>query len=121
MYTACVQGSTYGTNGLSISFNVLPVVQLVIPLVPIVLPNGTIGSPSGNIGTIGKPMVPLVSQWHHWLPMVPLVKLPMVPLGEPRMGELSFPRYGSAIMQLEYMQSGFYLSIYLLILRHTHY
>ena len=46
--------------------------------------NGTIGSPNGTIGTIGKPMVPLVSQRYHWPPMVPLVKLPMVPFGEPR-------------------------------------
>ena len=52
---------------------------LVIPLVPINgNVNGTIGSPNGT------PMVPLVSQWYHWLPMVPLVKFPVVPLGEPR-------------------------------------
>ena len=36
--------------------------------------NGTIGSPNGTIGTIGKPMVPLVSQRYHWLPMIQLVK-----------------------------------------------
>ena len=42
--------------------------------------NGTIGSPNGTIGTIVKPMVPLINQWYHWLP---LVKLPMVPLGNP--------------------------------------
>ena len=28
--------------------------------------------------------VPFVSQWCHWLPMVPLVKFPMVPLGKLR-------------------------------------
>ena len=63
-------------------------VPLVIPFVPIgnawdpililfwVRGNakGTIGSPNGTIGTIGKPMVPLVTQWYHWLPMVPLVR-----------------------------------------------
>ena len=40
-------------------------VPLVIPFVPMVMPM--------------VPMaLPLVSQWYHWLPMVPLVKLPMV-------------------------------------------
>ena len=53
-------GNTIGTNGNA---------------------NGTIGPPNGTIGTNGKPMV---SQWYHWLPMVPLVKFPMVPLGKPR-------------------------------------
>ena len=53
-HMACVQGSTNGTNGIPISYKVLPIVPLVIPLVPMVMP------------------------------MVPLVKLPMVPLGEPR-------------------------------------
>ena len=33
---ACVHGSTNGTNGIQISFKVLPMVPLVIPLVPIV-------------------------------------------------------------------------------------
>ena len=50
-WSACVQGSTNGTNGIPISFKVLPMVPLVIPLVPMVMP-----------------MVPLVSQWYHWLP-----------------------------------------------------
>ena len=35
-YTACVHGSTNGTNGRPISFKVLPMVPLVIPLVPMV-------------------------------------------------------------------------------------
>ena len=63
---ACVQvqfstngtiGKTIGTNG-----NVID----------------AICCPNGTIGTIGKPMVPLLSQWYHWLS---LVKLPMVPSG----------------------------------------
>ena len=45
---AYVQGSTNGTNGLQISFMVLPMVPLALPVVP------------------------LVSQWYYWLPMVPL-------------------------------------------------
>ena len=69
-------GSWWTTNGIPISFKILPMVPMVIGNV-----NGTIDSPNGTIGANGKPMVPLVS---HWLPMVPLVKLPMVQLGEPR-------------------------------------
>ena len=61
MKIAFVQGSTNGTNGIPISFKVLPMEPLVIPLVPMVSM---------------VPLVPLVSQWYHWLPMVPL--------GEPR-------------------------------------
>ena len=57
--TACVQGSTNGTNGIQISFKVLPMVPLVIPLVPMVMP----------VVPLALPMVPLVSQWYHWLPM----------------------------------------------------
>ena len=68
-YTNIVQGFTNGTIGNAICTNGNA--------------NGTIGSPSGTIGTIGKPMVTLVSQWYHWLPIVPVVKLPMVPLGGP--------------------------------------
>ena len=49
--------------------------------------NGTICSPNGTVGTIGKPMVPLVSQWCHLIPMVPLVKLPMVSLGNPEQNQ----------------------------------
>ena len=74
---ACVQGSTNGTNGIPISFKVLPMVPLVIPLVPMVMPLVPLALPM-------VPLIPLVSQWYHWLPMVPLVKLPMVQLGEPR-------------------------------------
>ena len=66
-------GFPNGTNGIPISFKVLPMV--------IGNAKGTIDSPNGTIGANGKPMVPLVS---HWLPMVPLVKLPMIPLGESR-------------------------------------
>ena len=73
-YIACVHGSTNGTNSIPISFKVIPVVplvQMVMPMVPFALPMVL--------------LVPLVSQWCHWLPMmVPLVKLPTVPLGEPR-------------------------------------
>ena len=65
--SACVHGSTNGTNGIPISFKVLPMVPLVLPLVPMVMT-----------------MVPLA------LPMVPLVKLPMVPLGEPRTGPVIY-------------------------------
>ena len=70
----CVRsGFPNGTNGIPISFKVLPMAPLVIPFVPMV--------------PLTFPMVqlvPLVSQWYHLLPVVPLVKLPMVPLGEPR-------------------------------------
>ena len=68
-YTNIVQGSTNGTigstngtigNTIGTNGNA----------------NGTIGPPTGTIGTN-------VSQWYHWLPMVPLVKFPIVPLGEP--------------------------------------
>ena len=58
MANACVQCSTNSTNGIPISFKVLPMVHLVISLVPMVMP-----------------MVPLA------LPMValvPLVKLLLV-------------------------------------------
>ena len=43
-YVACVHDSTNGTNGLPISFNVLPMVPLVIPLVPMVPLVKTVGS-----------------------------------------------------------------------------
>ena len=45
---ACVQGSTNGTNGIPVSFKVLPMVPLVKPLVPMVMP-----------------MAQMVSQWYH--------------------------------------------------------
>ena len=41
---ACVHGSTNGTNGIPISFKVLPMVPLVIPLVPMVPLVKTVGS-----------------------------------------------------------------------------
>ena len=59
-FTNIVQGSTKGTIGKTIGNA-----------------KGTTDSPNGAIGTIGKPMMPLLSQWYHWLPMV---KLPMLPL-----------------------------------------
>ena len=62
---ACVHGST---NGIPISFKVLPMVPLVIPLVPMVM----------QMLPLALTMVPLVSQWYHWLPMDHW--LPMVPL-----------------------------------------
>ena len=65
-YTNVVQGSINGTVGKSIGTNGNA--------------NGIIGSPNGIIGSIGKAMVPSLSQWYHCLP---LVKLPMVPLGNP--------------------------------------
>ena len=83
--TACVHGSTNGTNGIPISSKVIPMVPLVIPLVPKVMPM----VPFALRMVL---LVPLVSQWCHWLPMVPLVKLPMVPLGEPRT-EQRYDRY----------------------------
>ena len=74
----CVRsGFPDGTNGIPISFKVLPMVPLVIPFVPMVMPMVQLAFPMVQL-------VPLVSQWYHWLPEVPLVKLPMVPLGEPR-------------------------------------
>ena len=36
IYSACFHGSTNGTNGIPISFKVLPMVPLVIPLVPMI-------------------------------------------------------------------------------------
>ena len=42
--SACVHGSTNGTNGIPISFKVLPMVPLVIPLVPMVPLVKTVGS-----------------------------------------------------------------------------
>ena len=74
---ACVHGSTNGTNGITISSKVLPMVPLVLPLVPMVMPMVPLALQMVQL-------VPLVSQWYYWLPMVPLVKIPMVPLGEPR-------------------------------------
>ena len=70
-------GFPNGTNGIPISFKVLPMVPLVIAFVPMVMPMVTLALPM-------EQLVPLVSQWYHWLPMVPLLKLPMVPLGETR-------------------------------------
>ena len=49
---ACVQGST---NGIPISFNVLPMVPLVIPLVPMVMP----------MVLLALLIVPLESQWYN--------------------------------------------------------
>ena len=43
-FFACVHGSTNGTNGIPISFKVLPMVPLVIPLVPMVPLVKTVGS-----------------------------------------------------------------------------
>ena len=74
----CVRsGFSNGTNGIPTLFKVLPMVPLVIPFVPMVMPMVPLALPVVQL-------VPLVSQWYHWLPMVPLVKLPMVPSGEPR-------------------------------------
>ena len=53
-------GFPNGTNGIPISFKVLPMVPMVIGNA-----NGTIDSPSGSIGANGKPMVPLVKAWSH--------------------------------------------------------
>ena len=61
---ACVHGSTNGTNGIPISFKVLPMVPLVIPLVPMVMPMVPLAlsmEPLATNGTIGKPMVPMAS------------------------------------------------------------
>ena len=61
-YSACVYGSTNGTNGIPISLKVIPMVPLVIPLVPMVMPMVPFALPMILL-------VPLVSQWYHWLPM----------------------------------------------------
>ena len=101
-------GFPNGTNGIPISFKVLPMVPIGNTICTNCNANGTIGSPNGTIGTIGKPMVPLVSQWYHWLSMVPLVKLPMVPLGEPRtepMFDVCFRYVVSAGTELEQMRT----------------
>ena len=49
---ACVHGSTNGTNGIQISFNVLPMVPLVIPLVLMVPLVNTVGSQSCRQSTV---------------------------------------------------------------------
>ena len=54
-YFACVQGFSNGTNGIRISFKVLPMVPLVIQLVPMVNPMIPLALPV-------VPMVPL----YHW-------------------------------------------------------
>ena len=54
---ACVQGSTNGTNGISISFKVLPMVPLVKPLVPM---------ECQWYHWLSQWLVPLVSRWYHW-------------------------------------------------------
>ena len=59
--TACVQGSANGTNGIPVSFKVLPMVPLVIPFVPMVMSMVPLALQMLPIGTIGKPMVPLVT------------------------------------------------------------
>ena len=41
---ACIHGSTNGTNGIPVSFKVLPMVPLVIPLIPMVPLVKTVGS-----------------------------------------------------------------------------
>ena len=86
-YANIGQGFTNGANGYTICTNYNF--------------NGTIGSPNGTIGANGKPMVPLVSQWYHLLPMVPLVKFPLVPLGEPRTEPLIHLFQGVRIVFLE--------------------
>ena len=50
-----------GTNGIPISFKVLPMVPIGNTICTNGDANGTIGSPNGTIGTIGKPMVPLAT------------------------------------------------------------
>ena len=64
LFTACVHGSTNGNNGIRISFKVIPIVPLVIPLVPMVMPRVPLALPMVLLVT-------LVSQWCHWLQMVP--------------------------------------------------
>ena len=59
MNTVCVHGSTNGTNGIPISFKVIPMVPLVILLVPMVMPMVPFALPMVLL-------VPLVSQWYHW-------------------------------------------------------
>ena len=81
---AFVHGSTNGTNGIPISFKVITMVPLVITLVPMVMPIVPFALPMVLLVLPMVLLVPLVCQWYHWLPMVPLVKLPMVTLGEPR-------------------------------------
>ena len=71
---ACVQGSTNGTNGIPISFKVLQMVPMVIPLVPMVIPLVPVVMPMVPLTLPMVPLVPMVSQWYHWLPIVPLVK-----------------------------------------------
>ena len=61
-------GFPNGTNGIPISFKVLPMVPMVIGNA-----NGTIDSPNCTIGANGKPMVPLV---RHWLPMATVGRTP---------------------------------------------
>ena len=92
-------------------------VPLVKPFVPMVMPMVQLALPMVQL-------VPLVSQWHHWLPMIPLeklVKLPMVPLGEPRTEPLLvykyFGRYDSGPKRLTYQALDQLANLYSVILR----
>ena len=50
MIYVCVQGSTNGTNGIPISFKVLPMVPLVKPLLPMVkIPIVPLGNPEQSL------------------------------------------------------------------------
>ena len=57
---ACVQGSTNGTNGIPISFKVLPMVPMVMQLVPLALPMVPMTPWYAN-ASIVKPMVQLTT------------------------------------------------------------
>ena len=67
--SACVHGSTNGTNGIPISFKVLPRVQLVIPLVPMVPLVKTVGSQyCRQLYSVGKITNALKSHDPIWRP-----------------------------------------------------
>ena len=69
----------------------VPLVPMVMPMIPFALPL--------------ELLVPLVSQWYHWLPMVPL--------GEPRMEQLT-----SLVLELFVLQNSYAFSFNILVIFH---
>ena len=56
---ACVRGFSNGTNGIPLSFKVLPMVQMAIPFVPMVMPMVPLAFPMVQL-------MSMVNQWYHW-------------------------------------------------------
>ena len=58
---SCIHGSINGTNGIPVSFKVLPMVPLVIPLIPMVPLVKTVGSQYCRQSTVWAKLPPLES------------------------------------------------------------